>query len=227
MVVSYIAITFLPFFWPHSPFDTPLSGLAHRLRRKDDPPGDHVKAQALSWLLKTGADADTIKESVQAIAGLPVNEHIQRALLDEDSVMRTISEGFSECIKAGDDTLLLSYLLAIYHLVPLGLPLPLHSKSGLVTSLFIEPLDELDVIERGIYEFVLLAKAGILDVNQRSCPAKYAELRDTAIPIMSSCSKLSMPCDTSYGSAYLPTRQMTFSLMPLQNFEPQYSASIL
>lgn len=196
MGLAYIMISAFPLISPYSTFDTPLSTLVllPRLHKKKSSPGDHVKAQALAWLLKTSVDGDAIRESIQAIAGLPFTYEVRHALCKDDSVIRAIYIGLCECVDnpaaTADKTLLLSYLLAIYHLVPLHCQpsestLLQRPDSTLDFSPFLDPLNMLGDYKLGIYEYALLAKAGILHVSNRSSK-ELTELRHTTIPIMAS-----------------------------------------
>jgi hypothetical protein len=187
MGVGYITISLLPVISPsrYSPFDTPLSPIARWFLPRNSVRYDHVdKAQALAWLLKTSADRDAIRDAIQAIAVLPPDENVQKALL-EPSVIRTMFGGFSECTKTGDHILLLSYLRAIHHLVRPSLPNS--DQSRIIASLFIDPLEKFDVLERGIYEYALFIKACILELENRSLD-NAKELIHTAMPIMAKCS---------------------------------------
>ena len=229
MIVIYFAISFLPFLPSHSPFDTPLSIFIRSFIPKDRLVRDPVvKAQAVAWLLKTSADEDVIQDSVQAIAGLHIRADIQAALLEQDSVARTLFGGFSECMKTRDLTQLPSYLHAIRHLVQPECP-----PDSDVVSLFFDPLDKLDVLERGIYEYALLVKACILLRSKEKRP-DLTELLDTAIPILWKCSgdpiKARLSRVESYDGAYVSNGKRPFAypfLDPRENMTPKFGIESL
>lgn len=189
MGLLYGAISLTAFFFGFS-LDTPLSMIASKvwlLMVASKVPFPHkphsthhdsvIKVKALAWLLKTSADKVAVRESVQAIAGLPTSPDVQTELLRQPSIMRTISLGFSEAVQLGDHEVISVYLHAILHLVqPELLP-----KDQIAS--FAEPLAKLDVLDRGIFELALLVKIRIQP------PHDGDELLYTALPIMEKCSR--------------------------------------
>jgi hypothetical protein len=204
MIVFYFAVSCFPFVWSYSPFDTPLTISARlvthwvkwkvqnsgKLLEKPSEPSSEqkqedsvVKAKALAWLLQTSVDKVVIRESVHAIAGLPIKTVIQRALLAHESVTRIVVEGFLDCMEDSDRTSPTPYLHAILRLLQPARP----KESNAVLDLLIPSLDRFDIRERGIYEITLFVKACILRLDKGS--TLLPELRYTAIPILQKCSK--------------------------------------
>lgn len=128
ITVLYIGSTIHPVYFPDSPFRTPVSSLiawffnrgritSQTLQLQDD---DVAKAQALGWLLIESADSQVIQGCVQAIAGLPLQPHMQHVLYPAP-VADVLCKGLSECVQGSENsTLLRAYLYAVLHLVQTG-----------------------------------------------------------------------------------------------------------
>ncbi|KAJ6598050.1 hypothetical protein B0H10DRAFT_2086046, partial [Mycena sp. CBHHK59/15] len=126
IAVFYFGSTIHPVCSSDSPFRTPVSGMIRRLLTDSWAPSvstefpsrkDAFKAQALAWLMTESPDADVVKETILAIAGLPATPHVQNELLSS-SVIDILSRDLSEGVKDQLHTdRLKSCLYALLHLV--------------------------------------------------------------------------------------------------------------
>ena len=193
MAIFYVTFTLLPLFHKDSPLNTPLFILFRALKectRKDkqdaEPPSDdHLKAEGLIWLLTTSADSTVIFDTVQAIAGLQINEEVQKVLLREHAVARTLSRGFFEYNKSKDRAKLPPYIHAIRRLVQPKVP----QRSISIFEPFHALLDTFPIYERGTYDFAIFIAARMFLIGKdRTGTRPPSELLDTAIPLLRLCS---------------------------------------
>ena len=191
MAIFYVIFTLLPLFHKDSPLNTPLFILFRALKectRKDKqagqpPSDDHLKADALIWLLTTSADSTVIFDTVQAIAGLKIDKEVQKVLLREQAVARTLSRGYIAYIKSKDHAKLLPYIHAIRRLVQPEVP-----PTSIIFEPFHAPLDTFPIYERGTYDFAIFIAARMFLIGKDRETRPPSELLDTAIPLLRLCS---------------------------------------
>jgi hypothetical protein len=210
MAIFYGTFTFYPLFHEDFPLDTPLVVL-YRIARawyrtlvsppeqpSLSPPEQtsvskaHLMAEGLTWLLTTSGDSKVVFETVRAISGLPIHSDVQKVLLRQHAVARTLFHGLSTCVENKDLAAFMPYVHAIRRLVQPGVPPESPGTPPNIIEHFLAPLENFPVFEPGLYEFTLLIKARILFISGKydSPPYKndFDELRDTAIPILCQCS---------------------------------------